>query len=97
MLRVQPHYTQAQCLQGWLGLGGTHFRHGIESNGPSVDWKTADKSFQDFEEVLSKGSNVEALMGRAYYHELKGKYAEALADLNQVFLWSMMGVSAVYF
>lgn len=96
VLRVQPHYTQAQCLLGWLGLGGTHIRHGKESNGPSVDWKTADKSFQAFGEVLNKGSNVEALMGRAYYHELKGEYTEALADLNQVLLWSMMEVSADY-
>jgi len=56
----------------------------MESNGSCVDWKAADKSFQAFEDVLRKGSNVEALMGRAYYHELKGEYTEAIADLNQV-------------
>lgn len=84
MLRVQPHYTQAQCLQGWLGLGATHFRHGQESIDPSADLKNAEKSLQIFEEILSRGSNVEALMGRAYYHELKEEYKEALEDLNQV-------------
>lgn len=90
VLRVQPQYTQAQCLHGWLGLGGTHVRHGLESKSPSVDWKVADESLRAFEEVLNKGSNVEALLGRAYYHELKQEYTEALGDLNQVLLWLMM-------
>jgi hypothetical protein len=92
VLRVQPQYTQAQCLHGWLGLGGTHVRHGVESNPLVVDWKIADKSLQAFEEVLNKGSNVEALMGRAYYYELKQEYTKALGDLSQVFLWLMMAV-----
>ncbi|XP_073386115.1 uncharacterized protein [Physcomitrium patens] len=84
VLRVQPQYTQAQCLLGWLCLGDTHIRHRVESDIPSVDWKTADKSLVHFAEVLSKGSNAEALMGRAFYHELKENYTEALADLSQV-------------
>lgn len=95
VLRVQPQYTQAQCLLGWLCLGDTHIRHRVESDIPSVDWKTADKSLVHFAEVLSKGSNAEALMGRAFYHELKENYTEALADLSQVLFGMIMQESSI--
>lgn len=83
VLRVQPHYAQAQCLHGWLALPASHTQPGNKSDFP-VDWKTAEASFRTFEEVLIKGSNVEALLGKAHFYKVKQEYVEALGELSQV-------------
>jgi hypothetical protein len=90
VLRVQPQYAYAKCLHAWLGLEGISMSHSQgeqEKHATDVEWnKIAELSLQTFDQVLARGSNIDALLGRAYFYELKQDYAKALGELNQVII-----------
>jgi tetratricopeptide repeat protein 21B len=70
---AQPNFIPAQALRGWLDL--------TSDREPLIN-----KSLQYFENALKSGTkkDVDALLGKAKYLEIKKQYPSALEHINQV-------------
>ncbi|KAG6540818.1 hypothetical protein Mapa_017795 [Marchantia paleacea] len=87
ILQIQPHYVPFECLSAWIGLELESERKKTRENtrqSHRLDSDCMETSLHVFNEVLGRGNCIEALLGRAYYYELKDEFAKAMDELNQV-------------
>eukprot|EP00899_Mesostigma_viride_P018008 jgi/Mesvir1/26208/Mv02392-RA.1 len=72
VLRTQPGNPSAQTLKGWMEL--------------TLEGGSLAKAAQLFDDVLSNGAggpkDLDALLGKSTYFELKEQYGAALSELN---------------
>jgi tetratricopeptide repeat protein 21B len=95
--------TRALALRGWIDLTATQHqsRHDAEEGTSSRKEKElANKSFTYFEKALGDkkraSRDLEAIMGKAKYFELKKQYSKALDHLTQaivVYPWFLPALS----
>ena len=83
LLELQSHSVPSLALLGWLELAdveaGDEFGTGLNDD----NFISAERSFSKALEASSSKKDLEALMGRARMHQLKGQYREALDHLSQ--------------
>lgn len=87
ILQIQPHYVPFECLSAWIGLELESERKKTSENtsqSQRLDSDCMEASLHVFDEVLGRGNCIDALIGRAYYYELKDEFAKAIDELNQV-------------
>lgn len=70
-------------MKAWIKLGSSSVDVDSERN-QDVECAKVENAAETFDAVLTRGNNLEAFVGKARFHELKGQYLEAINEMNKV-------------